>query len=257
MSKRKAEERKRAADAAMDDIAARWGMGGPAAKPDDRVAAERDVVQEWAELLGGIPEDEPREPDTKSNVKSAPKMWHVDLGQRTTFKGPDTWENCFGKDSKCLDGPDGESTCMEVEVARRLSRIGWHGGWVNNYKGNTVPRHWRDGLVEADTVKRALPGRLAELAGYIGIVGTPDVVAWYPRERAERFLAIELKCESRPKPDKLSAEQVAWVRSAMRARLPRYRLTCRCLESRTNLMSHAFGPRPHHSPGSSRDFLEH
>lgn len=142
----------------------------------------------------------------------APQLWVLELGAFESWSGAQTWELCFGKDSRCLIDPDDSTTttCAEVIVARRLVAAGYDAGWLNTY-GSRAPSHWTpriDARQARDLTLRARP----QLSALIGSGGTPDVFG----SRAGEFLCVEIKRY----PDRLKAEQVAWFVDALALGVP-------------------------------------
>jgi hypothetical protein len=126
--------------------------------------------------------------------------WGTDLGL------------CFGKGTRCLVDPDdsGTTACAEVIVARTLVRAGYEAGWLNTH-GSRVPTPWTPRIDWAIARQMALAIH-PELRPLIGAGGTPDVFA----SDGDGVLFVELKRH----PDRLSAEQAAWLEDALASGVP-------------------------------------
>jgi hypothetical protein len=105
-------------------------------------------------------------------------------------------------------GADGERSCAEVEIVRRLRTAGWSAFWFDSF--GKAPSTWR----RYTTTIAALPTELAttlsaiETSAGLQRGGRWDVIAW--RDGDVRF--IELKGEG----DSIRPNQRAWVASALR-----------------------------------------
>lgn len=168
--------------------------------------AEAREVQRIAGLLGAASATLTR-PKAKGGVV-VPELWVLELGGFASWPGEQTWELCFGKDSRCLVDPDQPTTttCAEVIVARRLAAAGFDAGWLNTYRSAPAPVHWTPRIAHTDA-RDLLAGVCPAVAATVGAAGTPDVLAL----GSDGVVFVEVKRH----PDRLSPQQVAWITFAL------------------------------------------
>ena len=110
-------------------------------------------------------------------------------------------EDCNKRGGRVV-GAEGELSCAEVEIVRRLRGAGWNAYWVSEFPCGQ--RRW--GSERAKNT--ALPSGIREIEDRIGMgkAGRPDVVAW----RGDTIGYIESKGPA----DALKPTQIEWFRRA-------------------------------------------
>lgn len=105
-------------------------------------------------------------------------------------------EDCNKRGGRVI-GDQGDLSCAEVEIVKRLRRAGWEAAWFQAFKCGR--RRWTPYIADVVELPPAVQ-RVQRHAGASG--GHPDVIAW----RAERVVAIESKGPA----DRLKAPQIQW-----------------------------------------------
>jgi hypothetical protein len=192
--KHRDQEKRRDADMRMA------GFGMPVIEPDDPVAAERIRLLAWAWPLVEGEQDA---------VLGDDGIWHMRL--KGEFRSAAAWQQqrrdlCYGKGRNCLTTADGDTTCVEVEVARRFA--GWDGGWWNNYERESAPARWAQQEARKGELRRIVAATPLEPL-FRPQKGIADVVVWRRADAGLEVVAVECKCLS-PK-DPISEEQEDWM----------------------------------------------
>jgi hypothetical protein len=172
----------------------------PAVQPADRdVEMERpDPEPDWIAALAPIRATSTRTLPNNLEVSVIPlefQLWDgLFLGMR---------EDCNKRGGRVI-GDEGELSCAEVEIVKRLRKAGWDAWWVQAFKCGRArwSAYIRDVPNFPDVVRRI------QLSAGEG-VGHPDVIAW----SGDRVVAIESKSPT----DKLRESQIAWFAAALEA----------------------------------------
>jgi hypothetical protein len=101
-------------------------------------------------------------------------------------------------------GDQGELSCAEVEIVKRLRRAGWDAAWFQAFKCGR--RRWSGYILDAPEYPASVR-RVQRIAG--SGAGHPDVIGWSD----DRVIAIESKSPT----DRLKDSQVDWFRAARSA----------------------------------------
>ena len=110
-------------------------------------------------------------------------------------------EDCNKRRGRVV-GANGDLSCAEVEIVRRLRDAGWSAFWVSEFRVR------RAALGLESVPGSVLPPAVRELEARIGMgkQGRPDVVAW----RGDTIGYVESKGPG----DKLKSTQIDWFRKA-------------------------------------------
>ncbi len=112
-------------------------------------------------------------------------------------------EDCNKRGGRVV-GDQGELSCAEVEIVKRLRAAGWGAAWVQSFKCGR--QTW--GSYIADLAD--LPERVRSVQRFAGEAGGhPDVLAW----SGDRVIAIESKGPS----DALKHSQIEWFARSLEA----------------------------------------
>jgi len=103
----------------------------------------------------------------------------------------------------------GEPLFAELVILRHFESCGWHGAWIDTFRGCTLDRV--DRTVELPAQQRALLERIASAAGSSG--GCFDVFLW----RGSTVVFAEAK---RSGHDRVRGTQVRWVAAALSLGVP-------------------------------------
>jgi hypothetical protein len=112
-------------------------------------------------------------------------------------------EDCNKRGGRVV-GDEGELSCAEVEIVKRLRRVGWDAAWVQAFKCGR--RRWSAYIQDVPDFPDAV-GRVQAGAG--SARGHPDVLAW----KGDRVVAIESKGPG----DRLKPSQIEWFLRALKA----------------------------------------
>ena len=112
-------------------------------------------------------------------------------------------EDCNKRGGRVV-GDLGELSCAEVEIVKRLRRIGWDAAWVQAFKCGR--RRWSAYIRDIPDFPDAVR-RIQAAAGSAG--GHPDVIAW----KGDHVVAIESKGPG----DQLKVSQIEWFQRARQA----------------------------------------
>jgi hypothetical protein len=112
-------------------------------------------------------------------------------------------EDCNKRGGRVV-GDQGELSCAEVEIVKRLRGAGWDAWWVQAFRCGRA--RWSTYIRDVPNFPESV--RRIQLNAGEG-AGHPDVIAW----SGERVVAIESKSPT----DKLRASQVSWFAAALNA----------------------------------------
>jgi hypothetical protein len=176
------------------------GFGMPESDTADPEIAERNRLLTWAWPLVERPED--------AVLGDDDGLWHLRLSGEFTSAPVwqrEQWDLCYGKGRNCLAASGGHTTCVEVEVGKRLA--GWNGGWWNNYSKD-APARWAQHEVLQGEFRHLVSGTPLEPL-FRPQKGIADVIVWRDADAGLEVVAVECKC-LKPK-DPISDEQDEWM----------------------------------------------
>lgn len=174
-----------------------------AAQEPPSVAASRDHdavtdASDWTGALDAFGPVTTRVVDVGVKLLVVPLRFELWQGPKLTMA-----EDCNKRGGRVV-GDQGELSCAEVEIVKRLRVAGWGAAWVQSFKCGR--KSWGSFIADLADLPDAVRA-IQRVAGEAG--GHPDVLAW----RGNRVIALESKGPS----DSLKASQIAWFARAVEA----------------------------------------
>jgi hypothetical protein len=121
-------------------------------------------------------------------------------------------EDCNKRGGRVI-GSEGELSCAEVEITKRLRAAGWSGGWLNSFACGR--RRWADYMVSESDLPTDAGDLIAGIRSSLGRRGgVPDVIAW----RSSTIAFVESKG-----PTDSTQKQREWLDAAFARGLDRDR----------------------------------
>lgn len=185
-----------------DELATSDGGDARDARPPVRPAVQRSTdptaAEDWTVGLLPAGEIHPRSVAPGLDLLVIPIL--LDLWQGPKLHMEDDCNKRGGR----VVGDEGELSCAEVEIVKRLRRAGWDAAWVQAFKCGR--RRWSAYIQDVPDFPDAVCRIQAE-AGSAG--GHPDVLSW----KGDRVVAIESKGPG----DQLKPSQIEWFLRALKA----------------------------------------